>query len=95
MKNILTLCTIVSCSLALAATANVSAQTSSASATSATVTMNAQNGSGETGTDDNDGVFALVRGVDQLDVETGLVPCLIDGAGRCFGVKNHLFHQPQ
>src|ERR1700722_478545 len=50
MKNILTLCTIVSCSLALAATANVSAQTSSASATSATVTMNAQNGSGETGT---------------------------------------------
>jgi hypothetical protein len=48
MKNLLTLCTIVSCSLALSATATVSAQ--STSATSVTVTMNAQNASGETGT---------------------------------------------
>ncbi len=52
-------------------------------------------GAGEAGADHDDGVLALVRGVDQLDVETGLVPRLLDGAGRCFGVKNHLFHQPQ
>jgi hypothetical protein len=36
-------------------------------------------GSRQAGSDDDDGVFALIRGVDQLDVETSLIPCLLDG----------------
>ena len=51
--------------------------------------------SGEAGADDDDGVLALVRGIDQLHVETSLFPRLLDRARRCFGVEIHLFHQPQ
>lgn len=44
----------------------------------------------EPGADDDDGVLAPVGRVDQLGLETALVPALVDGTGRGLGVDDRL-----